>query len=234
MRTIWKRELKGYFLTPIGYVFVGVFFSVSSVLFYMEILSRRSGDLPTFIASMCYLWMLLSPVLTMRLMAEEKQKKTDQLLLTSPISLTGIVMGKYLAAVSVLVITAGLSLLYTGIVALYGRVFPMELCANMMGFLLQGCCFVSLDLYCSGKAETPVSAAVMAFGANFLLWILDLAADALPNDLAAKMVSFLSLYSRNEPFLMGQVSYAGILFDLSFIAAFLMLTVYRLDSRRYK
>ena len=73
MRTIWKKELKSYFLTPVGYVFIGVFLTVSSVLFYMEILSRRSGDLPTFIASMCYLWMLLSPVLTMRLLAEESR-----------------------------------------------------------------------------------------------------------------------------------------------------------------
>ena len=61
MRTIWKRELKGYFLTPVGYVFIGVFLTVASVLFYLEILARRSGDLPSFIASLCYLWMLLSP-----------------------------------------------------------------------------------------------------------------------------------------------------------------------------
>ena len=234
MRTIWKKELKSYFLTPVGYVFIGVFLTVSSVLFYMEILSRRSGDLPTFIASMCYLWMLLSPVLTMRLLAEEKPKRTDQLLLTSPVSLPGIVIGKYLAAVSVLGITAGLSLLYAGIVALYGQVFPLELCANMMGFVLQGCCFAALDLFCSGMTETAMSAAVTAFGANFLLWILDLAADAMSSATAANAVSFLSVYNRNEPFMMGQVSFAGILFDLSFIAAFLMLTVYRLDSRRYR
>ena len=69
MRAVWKREMQGYFFTAAGYVFLGVFLAVSSVLFYLEILNQRSGDLPTFIGEMSYLWMLLSPVLTMRLLA---------------------------------------------------------------------------------------------------------------------------------------------------------------------
>ncbi len=73
MKAVWKREMQGYFFTAAGYVFLGVFLTVSSVLFYLEILNQRSGDLPTFIGEMSYLWMLLSPVLTMRLLAEEKQ-----------------------------------------------------------------------------------------------------------------------------------------------------------------
>ena len=87
-----------------------------------------------------------------------------------------------------------------------------------------------MDLYCSGWADTPASAAVIALGANFLLWILDLAGDSFQSAYAAEAISFFSLYSRNEPFLMGQISFSGMLF----IAAFLMLTVYRLDSRRYR
>ena len=138
MKAIWKREMQSYFFTAAGYVFLGVFLTVSSVLFYLEILSQRSGDLPTFIGGMSYLWMLLSPILTMRLLAEEKQKKTDQLLLTSPVSLPRIVMGKYLAAVTVLLMAAALTLLYAVIVAVYGRVYPAELAVNYLGFILQG------------------------------------------------------------------------------------------------
>ena len=233
MNTIRKREIRGYFHTPVGYVFIGVFLAVSSVLFYMQILRQRSGDLPNFIAEMSYLWMLLSPVLTMRLLAEEKQKKTDQLLLTSPVSLPGIVVGKYLAAVTVLLITAGLTLFFVLIVALYGTIYPAELAVNYLGFILQGCAFAALDLFISGCAGTPVTAAVMAFGANFLLWILDLLENAVQVGWVSDVLRFLSLYRRNEPFVMGQLSFAGLLFDLSFIAAFLILTVYHLDRRRY-
>ena len=124
MKAVWKREMQGYFHTAAGYVYLCVFLTVSSVLFYLAVLSQRSGDLPTFIGEMSYLWMLLSPVLTMRLLAEEKQKKTDQLLLTSPVSLPQIVLGKYLAAVTVLLMAAVLTLLYVLIVAMYGKVYP--------------------------------------------------------------------------------------------------------------
>ena len=234
MNTIRKREMQGYFYTPVGYVFIGVFLTVSSVLFYMYILYNRSGELPTFIGSMNYLWMLFSPILTMRLLAEERQKKTDQLLLTSPVSLPGIVLGKYLAAVTVLLITAGMTLLFVLVVAVYGRVYPAELAVNYMGFILEGCAFAALDLYLSGCAGTPVTAAVLAFGANFLLWILDLLENAVTGEWISEILRFLSLYRQNEPFIRGQLSFAAILFDLSFIAAFLALTVHRLDSHRYR
>ena len=232
MKAVWKREMQGYFCTAIGYVYLCVFLTVSSVLFYLAILSQRSGDLPTFIGEMSYLWMLLSPVLTMRLLAEEKQKKTDQLLLTSPVSLPRIVLGKYLAAVTVLLAAALLTLLYAGIVSLYGKVYPAELAVNYLGFILQGCAFVALDLFMSGCAGTPVTAGVLAFGANFLLWILDLLENAVQAQWISGALRFCSLYARNEPFLMGQFSFAGVLFDLSVIVLFLILTVFQLNRKR--
>ena len=232
MKAVWKREMQGYFYTAAGYVFLGVFLTVSSVLFYLEILNQRSGDLPTFIGEMSYLWMLLSPVLTMRLLAEEKQKKTDRLLLSSPVSLTRITAGKYLAAVTMLAMAALLTLLYALVVALYGRVYPAELAVNYLGFLLQGCAFAALDLFMSGCAATPATAAVLAFGANFLLWILDLLENAVQVGWISEVLRFCSLYARNESFLMGQLSFAGILFDVSFTVLFLALTVYRLNRDR--
>ena len=232
MKAIWKREMQGYFFTATGYVFLGVFLTVSSVLFYLEILSQRSGDLPTFIGELSYLWMLLSPVLTMRLLAEEKQKKTDQLLLTSPVSLPRIVIGKYLAAVTMLLTAAALTLFYVLIVAVYGRVYPAELAVNYLGFFLQGCAFAAIDMFLSGCASTPVTAAVLAFGANFLLWILDLLENAVQTEWIASILRSCSLYARNEAFLMGQLSFAGVLFDLSVIALFMILTIFLLERKR--
>ena len=234
MKAIWKRELQSYFYTPVGYVFLGVFLLISSILFFLTILRQHSGDLPTFIGQMSYLWMLLSPILTMRLLAEERQKRTDQLLVTSPVSQIGIVMGKYLAAVTMLLITAGTTLMYAAVVAIYGQVFPAELAVNYLGFILQGCAFAALDLFMSGCAANPVTAAVMAFGANFMVWMIDLVQDQISIGWISESLRFLSLYSRSEPFLMGQLSWAGVFYEISFAAVFLALTVHHLEKRRLK
>ena len=234
MLSIWKRELQGYFYTPVGYVFMGVFLMLSSVIFYLTIMQTRSSDLLAFIGTMSYLWMLLCPVLTMRLLAEEKQKRTDQLLLTSPVSLPGIVLGKYLAAVTVMALTVLLTGLFVLIVAIYGQVYPGELLVGYLGFVLQGCAFIALDLFISGCTSNPVTAVVAAFGANFVLWMLDLIQSAIRIDWVNGILSFFSLYERTEPFLMGQLSFASVGYDLSFAAAFILLTIHLLDARRYR
>ena len=234
MLSIWKRELQGYFYTPVGYVFMGVFLTLSSVIFFLTIMQSRSSDLLTFIGTMSYLWMLLCPVLTMRLMAEEKQKRTDQLLLTSPVSLPGIVLGKYLAAVTVMGLTVLLTGLFVLIVALYGQVYPGELLVGYLGFVLQGCAFIALDLFISGCTSNQVTAVVAAFGANFVLWMLDLIQSAIRIDWVNGLLSFFSLYERTEPFLMGQFSFASVGYDVSFAAAFILLTIHQLDARRYR
>ena len=234
LRAIWKRELQAYFFTPVGYVFMGVFLLLSAAMFYVTVMLNRSSDLPTFIGMMSYLWMLLCPVLTMRLLAEERQKRTDQLLLTSPASLPGVVLGKYLAAITVMLMTVLLTLLFVLVVAIYGAVYPEELFVSYLGFILQGCAFIALDLFLSGLAGNQVTAAVMAFGANLLLWMLDLLETAVSIGFMREALSFLSLYARSEAFLMGQLSFAGVGYFLSFAAAFILLTIHVLDSRRYR
>lgn len=233
MLAVWKRELQAYFFTPVGYVYMGVFLTLSSVMFYVQIMQARSSDLITFLGQMGYLWMLLCPVLTMRLLAEEKQKRTDQLLLTSPVSLPGMVLGKFLAAATVMLLTVALTLLYVMIVAVYGEVYPGELLVGYLGFILQGCAFLSVDLFASALVASPVTAALLGFGANLCLWMMDVLIVSAPPAVSG-VLSFLSLYSRSEPFLMGQLSYAGVGYFLSVTAAFLLLTVHTLDSRRYR
>ena len=102
MNAVWKREMQSYFLTPVGYVFMGVFLALSGLMFYMMNLAPRSSDVLLLLGQLSFIWMLLSPVLTMRLLAEERHQKTDQLLLTSPVPVAGVVLGKYLAAVAVM------------------------------------------------------------------------------------------------------------------------------------
>ncbi|MBR3494472.1 MAG: ABC transporter permease subunit [Clostridia bacterium] len=233
MTAIWRRELQAYFFTPVGYVYMGVFIALSSILFHLQILQQRSSDILTLISLMSYLWMLLCPVLTMRLMAEDRQKRTDQLLLTSPVSLAGLVGGKYLAAVTVLLATVLATTVYALVIAAYGALWPGEAATGYLGFVLQGCAFVAVDLLVSTLCRGPVTAAVAALGVNFSLWMMDLVADTAPGWLSG-VLSFLSLYSRNEPFLMGQLSFASVLYDLTVIGASLALAIHVLDRRRWR
>ena len=233
MTAVWRKEMRSYFATPVGYACVGVFLALASLFFYVSILEQHSSDLLTFILQMSYLWMLLCPVLTMRLFAEERQRRTDQLLFTCPVSLTRITLGKYLAAVTVLLGTVLLTLVYAAVIAAYGRVYPGEALMGYLGFTLQGCAFLAVDLAVSALFRSPIIAAAAGFGLNLALWIMDILAVYAPAWIG-NVLSFLSLYSRNEPFIMGQFSPAGVLFDLSVIAAALFVTIHILDARRWK
>lgn len=234
MLAIWKRELQSYFYTPVGYVFMGVFLSLAGMMFYLQNLVPRSSDVLVFLGQLSYQWMLLSPVLTMRLLAEERHQKTDQLLLTSPVSLGGIVLGKYMAAVTVLIATVACTLVYVLVIGIYGTLYPSELFVGYLGFILQGCAFLALDLYISGCTQNQVTSAISAFGVNLLLWVLNMLTSVITVDWVASGLNFISLYKRYEPFLMGQLSYASILFYLCFILFFLAAAVHRLDARRWR
>lgn len=233
MLVIFKRDFLAYFRTPVGYVFMGVFLSLSGLIFYLYNLQYLSGDLLSFLSQLTLLVMLLCPLLTMRLICEERQKKTDQLMLTSPVSLTGVVLGKYMAAASVMLITVALTNVCTLVVALYGTVFAGEWLVGYLGFALQSLSFLALDLFVSCFARNQMTGAVLAFGANFLLWMADLLATQLPMDWMQTALNFLSLYDRYEPFRLGQLSYASVLFFLTFIACCLAGAVRVMDARRF-
>ena len=216
MATIFKRDFLAYFRTPVGYVFMGVFLTLSGLIFYLYNLQNLSGDLLTFLSQLTLLVMLLSPLLTMRLICEDRQKRTDQLIFTSPAGLGSVVLAKYLAAACVMLITVLLTNVYTLVIALGGTVYAGEWFVGYTGFLLQS-----------------LTGALAAFGANFVLWIADLLATSLTVDWLADALNFLSLYDRYEPFRLGQFSYAAALFFLTFIAACLVCAARVLDARRF-
>lgn len=233
MLTIFKRDLLAYFRTPVGYVFMGVFLTLSGLIFYLYNLQNLSGDLLTFLSQLTLLVMLLCPLLIMRLICEDRQKRTDQLVLTSPVSIAAMVLGKYLAAAAVMLITVGLTNVYTLVIAIGGRVYMGEWFVGYLGFTLQSLSFLALDLFVSCFAKNQMTGAVAAFGANFLLWMADLLAANLSVGWLSTALNFLSLYDRYEPFRLGQLSYSGILFFVTFIACCLVAAVRVLDARRF-
>lgn len=233
MVTIYKRELRGFFHTSMGYVFVGVFLALSGIIFYLSNLQPLSGELLIFLSQLTLLLMLLCPLLTMRLICEERQRRTDQLLLTSPVSLTAIVLGKYLAAATVLGLAVLLTHVHVLIIGLYGTLYAGEWFVGYLGLMLQGLSFLALDMLVTCFARNTLSAAAAAFAANFVLWLLDLLAQYVPIGALSEALRFVSLYRRYEPFILGQLSFANILFYLSFIAACLVGTIHVMDGKRF-
>ncbi len=233
MNAIYRKELQSYFYTPVGYVFTGVFLALCSIFFGVGNLAERSGDILFLLRNMSYLWMLLCPILTMRLLAGERQARSDALLFSSPCPLTSIILGKYLAACTVLLLAILLSFVYPLLVAVYGKLYPAETAVGYLGFALMGCCFIALDLFVSSLAKNPVTAALFCFGVNLFVWFFDVLALAAKGTVAERIFHFLSLYQRFTPFTLGQLSYANVFFGVSFIAAMLFLCVRVLDTRRW-
>ncbi len=233
MRAVFKRELRAYFMTPLGFIFLGVFAVLAGLLYQLSNVATLSSDLSTFFSMMSYLWMLLCPVLVMRLIAGDRKQQTDLLLLTAPIRSTDIVLGKYLAASALLLISVLLSLLYPLLTAIHGRAYPLELMTAYIGFTLQGFAFIAFDLTLSALASSPMSAALLCFGGNLLLWLGSLlGATGLASPIRA-VLGFFSLYERMTPFLYGQLSFANMIFFLGFIVICLLVCVQLTESRRW-
>ena len=233
MGAIYRREMQSYFYTPAAYVFMGVFLALGSIFFGVTNLSTRSGNLLSLMSQLSYLWMVLSPVLTMRLIVGEKRQHTDQMLYSSPCSLSALVVGKYLAACTVLVITIGATLVYALIVAVYGTLYLGETLVGYLGLALQGCAFIALDLFVSCFARTQMTAVVAGVGANLLVWLSDVVASTVSVEAVSAGLNFISLYQRFAPFARGQLSFSNVLYDLLFIFVMLFLSVRVLDARRW-
>ena len=238
MLAIWKREVQNYFLTPIGYVFMGVFLLCGGVFFFLSNIASSSSSLETLFGNMIYLFMLVMPILTMRLLSEEKRTKSDQLLLTSPLSIGQIVVGKFLAAATVLFATMVVMLIYVVIICCYSTPYPGMIVSNYLGFFLVGCCYVSIGVLMSALTENQVSAAVLTFGANLLLQIFESLSSSLTIPTLGfinlnTVLSWMSLYKRYYDFTAGILSFANVLYYISFCFVILFLAVRVIDKRRW-
>jgi len=233
MRAVWKREMHSYFKTPIGYVFMGFFLIVGGLMFFFTNLAPRSGNLANLLSQLTVVLMFLIPVLTMRLFSEERRNKSEQLLLTSPLSLRAIVVGKYLAATAVFLLTLAITGLYVLIVGFYGRIYWGEVVTAYTGFFLVGCCFISVGVLVSSMTENQVSAAVATFGLNFFLWVIDAVISIIPVPWIVNILSWFSIMKRYDVLTRAQLGFSGVLYFVSFCAVFLFLTVRVIDKRRW-
>lgn len=233
MKAVFIRELKGYFYTMTGWLFLSVFIALGSLILYLNNILPRSSDITQFLSMMSYVWMLLSPMLVMRLLAGERRAYNDRLLTGSPLSVSAIVLGKYLAACAVMGIAVVLSLLFSVLLSQYAKLAPLEVLTGYLGFLLQGCAFIALDLMVTSHLKQPASAVAVAFGVNLFFWLASLLSNsASVTGFLARAIAFVSLYDRFVPFLNAQLSPANMVFYLLFSLCMLVLTMSVLHFNR--
>lgn len=233
MFAIFKRELKAYFTSPLGYVFLAIFYAFSGLFFYIFSLSVGSTDISSVFLMMFIVLMVFVPLLTMRLLSEDKKQKTDQLILTAPVSLLSIVMGKFLAAYAIFAIGVAVMPVYGFVMSTFATVSWLPIWGNTVGLLLLGGIFVSIGLFISSLTENQMIAAIGGFFINLMILLMNTLKSALPNGFLQDVLSSISVYSRYSEITNGIFSLSSLIFFGSVIFIFLFLTVRVLEKRRW-
>ena len=188
MLAILKRELRSYFQSPTGYIFLGFFLLMAGIFFALTNLLTSSPVYVGVLSNMTFVFLIAVPVLTMRLLSEEQRHKTDVLLLTNPVGVASIVLGKYFAAVIFFVVATAVTVLFPVAMSFFGDIAGWEIVAAYIGFILLGCAMLAVGLFVSAMTENQVIAAVTTFACLLFLWILDWLQTAFPKGVEAGIV----------------------------------------------
>lgn len=188
MLAILKKEMRSYFNTLTGYIFLGFFVLVTG--FYFSFINILGGS-PYYNQTLSYtltMFLILIPVMTMKLFSEESRQKTDQLLYTSPISIFQIVIGKFLAASCLFIIAVLITSIFPFILSIFGNIPKAEIIGGIIGYTLMGLCFISIGLFISVLTDNQIISAVGTFAAMFLIFMIDGIANSMPVDTSSSVI----------------------------------------------
>lgn len=233
MFAIYKREMRSYFTTPIGYIFCAVFLAAAAGLFCYTTLYSMSSDVTGYYSMLLISFVVLLPLLTMKLFSDEKRQKTEQLLLTAPVSIWGVVLGKYLAACTIFTGVTGVSSLFCLILYAYARVKTAVLFGNILAVLLVGFAFLAVGVFVSSLTESQLAAAIITIGTLLGFMLISIAAEFIKVEWIRFIFECLSVWYRFQTFVQGIFDPAGLVYYLSIAAVFLFLTVRVMDRRRW-
>ena len=224
MWTVFKKELKSYFLSPIGYVVVGILLFVFTIFFYQTTVPHQSVHLGAlYIYGVLYGLLITVPILTMRTFAEERKTGTEQLILTSPVSISGVVLGKFFAALGVITIGLLISFMYFGIMCYFGSPNIVVVLVAMLGFLLVSGAAIALGMFASSITENQVIAGIITIA--FL--IMSLFIPGLGEGF--EIISIMDFYSN---FPDGVISVTDVVGAISFTLMFIAFTIIVMQRRK--
>lgn len=247
MLAIFKREFKSYFTTPIGYIFLAIY-AIFLGAEFVEYYSYSAPDIVSVIKSMVLISVFAVPIITMRIMSDDKRQKVDQALLTAPVKLTSIVLGKFLAALAVYALGFAVTLIYEIILAASASISILPYIYIMIGTILLGGALIAVGMFISSLTESAAIAAIINIGVNFFginlsyyasnwtaptgdnwlskawAWIVTLIKDFINE------IDFINAYSS---FGENLFSLVDIIYFLSIIGFFLFMCVRSLEKRRW-
>ena len=224
MFAIYKKELKSYFLSPTGYITIGLFLLIFSLFFYLTTVSVGGYDIGNlYFNTARYGLLIIVPILTMRMFAEERKNGTEQILLTSPRSITEIVLGKFLAGVSVIVITLIFSLIYYAILCFFKAPNLVPTLVMILGFLLVGMAAISIGMFISSLTENQIISAVVTIVFFVSSWFL-------PN--LNDNFSIIDLMSNYQKFPAGLISMSEVVNLLGITVVFILFTIIIMQRKK--
>lgn len=234
MLAVYKREFRSYFVTAMGYVFLTIFMVVLGLTFVFNNIANNSADMQSYYSAISPIYLIVfTVILTMRLMTEEKRSRTEVLLLTSPVSAGGIVMGKFFAALSVYAIGVVSTILYALFVLAFTSIDLSVVIGGMLGLLLYGALFLSIGIFISSLTDSQVSAAIATFCALFFLYLAENFISLIPNSTLTDLLYWLSFYSKYTQISQGVLSLSHLVYFLSLTSLFCFLTIRVVEKKRW-
>ena len=243
MLAIFKREMRSYFTTATGYIFLAVSLALFGGILGATTLMQGSGKTDLYFSFVLISFVVILPILTMKTFSEEKKTKTEQLLLTAPVSVTKMVFGKYLAAFAMFMIVIVSSMIYY--IPLYqytvddyiSSTMPpsmVMILGNTFALVLIGMAFIAIGMFISALTENQFAAIVGTLGVLAALFVLGIISAYIPNEAIRYIFSFVSVYDRYIGFTYGMFDFGALIYYLALAGAFIFLTIRVFISRRYR
>lgn len=230
---IAKRELGSHFASPLAYVVTAAFLVINGVFFYLNLYYTQTATIRPVVQTMLTILLLLSPVLSMRLLAEEQRAGTLELLLTAPVRDYEVVLGKYLAGLGFLGVMLGLTLVYPAVLLAFGQPDVGATVGGYLAVALFGAAAVAIGLFASSITQNQIVAAVVAFAILLVLWVMDGISQVFGGK-AGEVVGYLALYPHFNGFTRGVIDTKDVVYYLSLVVAPLFLTARSLEARRWR
>jgi ABC-2 type transport system permease protein len=194
MLAVLKKEFKSYFITPVGYVFMGLFLLIGGITFVAgNIFTLSENFAAGTLGSLIFIFILVIPLLTMRIFTEEQRQGTEKLLMTAPLPTGQIVLGKFLGSVLIFLLTLMITVIYPIILSFHGRLEWPVIIGSYIGFFLLGCAFTSIGVYVSSLTESQASAAVVTLFLILITWLIDSISAHMPTSITSGVIFLLSL-----------------------------------------